>query len=337
MESCKVSIIVPVYNGEKYIRSCIRGLLRQTYQNIECILVDDGSTDDSGKICDCCAEKSPKVKVVHRKNGGISAARNSGTKIAEGKYVFYFDVDDTVTDSVVEDNVRMAEENQADVVFFCFWYFIVDKNKKIPNGMAQPFIGDRESYFYEMLIPTIKNETFNAPWNKMYSREFLYKSHLHFDEKCSTYEDIIFASKMLQYAEKIVINNRKYYTYYLWPSGSALTRYTDGYFKSVTKFYVNAMDYCNMFDDNINQKRRFSLLYLRLTMTNLKQISCHDKMDLAHKYELIQHICENRNIQMAVRMVNYNSRKELVRKLIEKKKYREIYAIYRITGFVQRK
>ena len=175
MEDCKVSIIIPVYNGEKYIRPCISGLRKQTYRNIECILIDDGSTDESGKICDRCAEEDARVRVIHQVNRGVSAARNKGIEEAQGEYILFFDIDDQITESVVEDNLRMAQKNNADVVLFCFWYFIVDKDRKIPNGMQHPFIGDRESYFHEMLIQTIDNEIFNAPWNKMYKKDFLIK------------------------------------------------------------------------------------------------------------------------------------------------------------------
>lgn len=337
MEDCKVSIIIPVYNGKKYISSCISGLLGQTYQNIECILIDDGSTDESGKVCDSYAEKDKRIKVIHQVNSGVSAARNRGIEAAQGEYILFFDIDDEVTKSVVEDNVRIAQQNQADVVIFCFWYFQVDKNRKVANGMEHPFIGNKCSFFHERLISTIDNETFNAPWNKMYNREFLIRNHLKFDTGYSIYEDAVFAAKMFQYAEKIVINNKKYYTYYLWPSGSAITRYADSYFKAITSFYVNALEYCNLFDDNSSQKRRFSFLYLKLTMTNLKQISCHSKMSFSHKHELLRHICENKNVQMAVRMVRYHSRKELVRRLIQENRYREICVLYQLTDFIQRK
>ena len=337
MEDCKVSIIIPVYNGEKYIRPCISGLRKQTYRNIECILIDDSSTDESGKICDRCAEEDARVRVIHQVNRGVSAARNKGIEEAQGEYILFFDIDDQITESVVEDNLRMAQKNNADVVLFCFWYFIVDKDRKIPNGMQHPFIGDRESYFHEMLIQTIDNEIFNAPWNKMYKKDFLIKNQLSFDSSYSIYEDAVFAAKMFQRAEKIVINNRKYYTYFLWPSGSAITRYADNYFSSITAFYRNAMDYCNMFEDNIAQKRKFSSLYLKLAMTNMKQISCYRDMSVIRKHELIRHICENKDIQMAIRMADHNPRKELVKRMIRKRKYREICTFYQLISLVQKK
>ena len=90
----KISIIVPIYNVEKYIRKCIESIINQTYRNIEIILVDDGSPDNCGKICDEYAKKDSRVKVIHKKNGGLSDARNKGTEVATGEYIMYVDSDD---------------------------------------------------------------------------------------------------------------------------------------------------------------------------------------------------------------------------------------------------
>lgn len=337
MMDCKVSIIIPIYNGEKYISACIRGLLKQTYQNIECILVDDGSSDSSGKICDFFAEKDTRVKVLHQQNSGVSVARNAGIEIAEGKYLVFFDVDDFVTEYVIEENVKIAEKNNVDVVLFCFWYFIVNENKKIDNGMKKSYIGSKEEFFREKLIETVENEMFNAPWNKMYRKDFLIRNDLKFDAMFSIYEDAVFAAKMFQYADKIAINNKKYYTYVLRPTGSAITKYVDTYYKAITTFYKNAIDYCDMFEDNSKQKRKFSTVYMKLAMTNIKQISCHKKMNLVDKYQRIRYICDSKDIQQAIQLSDHNLRKALIKKLIQKKRYKEICAIYQLINFIQQK
>ena len=98
----KVTIIVPVYNVEQYIEKCVESILRQNYKNIEIILVDDGSTDLSGDICDAYGKKDTRVKVIHKSNGGLSSARNTGLKIASGEYISYVDSDD-----YVQKNVKM--------------------------------------------------------------------------------------------------------------------------------------------------------------------------------------------------------------------------------------
>ena len=95
-----LSIIVPVYNVEKYLEDCVESLLNQTYQNYEIILVDDGSTDSSGKICDIVAESSSKIKVIHKENGGLSSARNTGLRAARGRYIGFVDSDDYILPTI---------------------------------------------------------------------------------------------------------------------------------------------------------------------------------------------------------------------------------------------
>lgn len=101
-EQYLVSIIVPVYNIEKYVSACIESLVNQTYKNLQIILVDDGATDNSGKICDEWANKHPKIEVVHKLNGGLSDARNAGIDNAKGRYIFFVDGDDYVLPDYIE-------------------------------------------------------------------------------------------------------------------------------------------------------------------------------------------------------------------------------------------
>ncbi len=117
-EKALVSVIVPVYNVEKYLRECIDSVLAQTYTNYEIILVDDGSTDSSGAICDEYAEKNNCITVIHKKNEGLSCARNSGFERASGKYVYFLDSDDYVTEDMLEQTVQVAQEDKSDIVFF---------------------------------------------------------------------------------------------------------------------------------------------------------------------------------------------------------------------------
>ena len=96
MNNIKVSVIVPLYNAEKFAKRCIESVLKQTFQNYELILVDDGSKDRTGEICDQYAEKESRIKVIHKKNGGVSSARNTGLEIAEGEWVTFLDADDWI-------------------------------------------------------------------------------------------------------------------------------------------------------------------------------------------------------------------------------------------------
>lgn len=118
MNKCSplISVIVPVYNVEKYLIPCVESILQQTYSHFELLLIDDGSTDQSGKICDTLTEKDKRIKVYHKKNGGLSDARNYGMEYAQGEYITFIDSDDTISIKFLEILITCAQENKADIV-----------------------------------------------------------------------------------------------------------------------------------------------------------------------------------------------------------------------------
>ncbi|MBR6046024.1 MAG: glycosyltransferase [Ruminococcus sp.] len=121
-----VSIVIPVYNVEKYLRECVDSVLRQTYSDLEIILVDDGSPDGSGAICDEYAEKDSRVTVIHKENGGLSDARNAGMAAAHGEYIYFLDSDDYIVDDAIRLLVDRARTENADFVFFDSENFVED-------------------------------------------------------------------------------------------------------------------------------------------------------------------------------------------------------------------
>lgn len=124
-----VSIVIPVYNVENYLKDCVNSVLQQTYSNIEVILVDDGSTDESGELCDALQEKSGKIIVIHKKNGGLSDARNCGIDRANGKYICFVDSDDLIANDYVESMKKhMGEEVRISACGYCHYY---DSGKKV--------------------------------------------------------------------------------------------------------------------------------------------------------------------------------------------------------------
>lgn len=329
----KVSIIVPIYNGENYIDNCVNNLKKQTYGNLEFVLVDDGSTDKTPLKCDELAKGDSRFKVIHKANGGLSTARNAGIKASSGDYVYFYDVDDDIIPSLVEDNVRLAEEHNADVVMFGFWYHNLDTGEHKDNILGRGFVGNGEEFFDNYLQLAVDHEVFNAPWNKIYRRSFLDDNNLEFLPEYPIYEDIIFSVRMLKKAEKIVVNDNMYYVYYIRSAGSLITKYVDGYFDSVTYFYDNALDYCRLHADNSKQISKLSTLYVRLVTNNLKQISNNENLERATRIRLIRNICHNEKFRSALKLARLEPRKIFVKAFALTG---NAYAVYRMYRFLSR-
>lgn len=160
-----ISIVVPVYNVEKYLKECIDSILNQTYVKLEIILVDDGSTDSSGKICDEYLKKDNRIKVFHKLNGGLSDARNYGIKHANGKYIQFTDSDDFLDKDMIKILYNNAKENNSDVSI-CSFYTLKD-GIKFTDATHKNKIFSRDEAIKASLLD---KEIRNYAWNKLYKK-----------------------------------------------------------------------------------------------------------------------------------------------------------------------
>ena len=192
----KVSIIVPVYNVESYLKRCLESIINQTYKNIEIILIDDGSTDNSSSICDNYQEIDKRIKVIHQKNMGLSSARNKGLEIATGDYIWFIDSDDYIELNSLE--VIIPYLKKYDIVVFNYNEII---NKKITKI--------KSFYNYNDIETKYLLSHCNA-WNKIYKRE-LFNNNL-FPEK-HIYEDLYLIPTLILKTNKIVFLDKYLYNY----------------------------------------------------------------------------------------------------------------------------
>ena len=215
----KISIIVPVYNVEKYLKYCVNSILSQTYKNFEIILVDDGSTDSSGKMCDDFASKDNRIKVIHKKNGGLSSARNEALKIASGDYIGFIDSDDCIVPDFYEYLYNLMKKHNADIAQGYFLRIpdddiesvnsiIEDENKKI--DIIEKVLNNEEALdvLYGILEWPYVQEV--VVWNKLYKRDVL--NNIVFPEK-KLHEDEFTTHKILYNIKKIVVSNKYIYGY----------------------------------------------------------------------------------------------------------------------------
>ena len=206
-----ISIIVPIYKVEKYLPRCIDSLINQTYQNLEIILVDDGSPDRSGEICDEYAKKDSRIVVVHKPNGGLSDARNKGLDVANGDYVMFVDSDDWIEKESCEILVNLAKEKKSDVVSFAMTD-VYDNGKKIPS--KTPYgtkIISSEEAIKAILYNHSQFGIFNRACNKFYSKSLLLDTRFPVGKLT---EDQGFTYKILHKAKRICVCENHLYNYY---------------------------------------------------------------------------------------------------------------------------
>ncbi|WP_215509232.1 glycosyltransferase family 2 protein [Limosilactobacillus fermentum] len=197
-----VSIVVPVYNVSRYIEHCVASLMSQEYEQIEIILVDDGSTDNSGSIIDGFSKKDSRVKSIHKTNGGVSAARNTGIDAANGEYVMFVDGDDWVEPDYVSYFVNLVIRNKASIGMGTeyFTWKNVENNYKIKEEIISA----------EKAIEDIYNDKiFVAVWNKIYKKSLLNK--VTFSTDIWYGEGMLFNVEFLQLVDTVVIGNKEVY------------------------------------------------------------------------------------------------------------------------------
>ena len=204
-----LSVIVPVYNTERYLTTCLESILDQIYSNIEVIVVDDGSTDESGKICDEIAKRDSRVTVIHKDNAGLSSARNIGIQVASGKYIAFVDSDDYLRKDTLEKLINTALETNSDIVISNYYLYFHDGNDiKHLKHMPKKKTYSNNEVINLMLLNRIQGHV----WNKLFKYSLLNKINFEF-EKDRIIEDIFPIFKAVNSASKIVYIDEALYFY----------------------------------------------------------------------------------------------------------------------------
>ena len=213
-----ISVIIPIYNVEQYLEECIDSVLNQTYKDLEIILVDDGSTDSSGKICDKYLLIDDRVVVIHKLNGGLVSARKSGLNASTGKYVGYVDGDDWIEPDMYECLYKSIENNAADFAMCSCFYDYKKSSVWRKNGIEEGEY-NREQ-IEERIFPILHgveylntNSTFGTVWNKLFSRKIIAYAQIKVPDFVNILEDILCSYITFMSAEKISVIDRPLYHY----------------------------------------------------------------------------------------------------------------------------
>ena len=212
MKEPAISVIVPVYKAEKYLHRCVDSLLAQTFQDFEVLLVDDGSPDRSGEICDEYAKKDSRVRVFHKENGGVSSARNVGLSNAIGEYLTFIDADDWIDVDCFEEGYSLLRREYLDILQYSY--------RKVSEEGRIISIHHYECVPMNWKDFVRKDHFLVCVWGNYIRTSIIKKCHLCFDEKIHLAEDQLFIMRAMTLSNRIAQTNRIYYNYFQ-NSGSA--------------------------------------------------------------------------------------------------------------------
>lgn len=222
--SC-LSIIIPVYNAEKYLNKCIDSILNQSFKDFELLLIDDGSKDLSGKICDKYAEVDERVKVFHIQNGGPAKARNLGIKYATGIYIEFVDADDELIPEALE-NLYVLTKNNPDIIIADSQ--IITADEKVKNIISIEKNNQINVEEYLKNLNTVRKATLlHYIWNKWYKRELICENRIIFDENERLGEDFLFNCEIIDKADRVWGTDILLYKYYKRDNGSLSGKYIE--------------------------------------------------------------------------------------------------------------
>lgn len=225
-----ISIIVPVYNVENYLKRCLDSILMQTYSSFEVIVIDDGSTDKCPQICDDYAKKDSRIRVVHKENGGLSDARNAGIKIAQGKYLLFVDSDDYIQDNMLEVLMKSVQETNADIVITTKYFTVSDKYSKFVSEITGEKVCNSGQALEEIFCHNSRWEA----WGTLFKKSLFDNSDF---PKGKLYEDIALIPLIILKAEKVCLLEGAFYYYYI-REGSIMD-------VSKTQIKIDLLDVCS--------------------------------------------------------------------------------------------
>lgn len=208
----EISIIVPVYNVEKYLERCVRSILAQTFTDFELLLINDGSTDRSGELCDVLAKEDDRIRVVHKENGGASSARNVGIELARGTYLAFVDSDDWIAPNMYHSLLKLIKDHDAEIAE-CDYEIVTDLSEIVRQPSLE--ILELSNIECSRALYNGQRHCTILIWNKLYCRKLF--SKLRFPEGMIC-EDQWLLPKIYMKASKVVYSNQKYYFYYQSPN-----------------------------------------------------------------------------------------------------------------------
>lgn len=299
----ELSVIVPVYRAEKFLDQCVKSILNQTFSDLELILVEDGSPDCSGALCDCLAEKDPRIRVIHQKNAGVSAARNRGLSMAEGDYVGFVDSDDWIAPHMYASLLEDVCSSNGEIACCDGMYVREDGTRKEDSlsGLAADCVLNRRDLTPDLLIELACSACY-----RIYRKEFLQEHEIEFPVGLKISEDRIFNLYAMGYASRISYRKEPLYMRRVNPESCVQSYHGD-------RFACVQQAQCRMeqaiqtaWNGDTALLSRFLDLYVdgaQLAIGDFRHPDC--PLSLIKRLKNIRRICEDQKLRRAIDSFGY--------------------------------
>ena len=284
-DSAQVSVIIPVYNRSKTLSRCLDSVLAQTYRNLEIIVVNDGSTDASGKLLSEYAKKDPRIVLITKPNSGVSDSRNYALESAHGTFVQFVDSDDWITENATETYVRAITEHESDLVISDY-YRIKGRQIHQSGDIREAGTYTRTEYA-EQLMDKAGDFYYGVVWNKFFKRGIIEKHCLSFDERMDWCEDFLFNLEYLRYASLITVLKEPLY-FYVKTKGSLISTKTTpaNVIKTKLKLYEYYKELYKSMDLYEKNRLKIQLFLLQSAADRKKRLDRDAYLDVMEKYPI---------------------------------------------------
>lgn len=308
VEKDLVTVIVPIYNTEKYLDHCIRSIADQTYRNLEILLIDDGSPDGCSEICDEWARRDNRIRVIHKSNEGLGMARNTGIENARGEYICFPDSDDFLAPDTIEKSLTCALKNKAEAVFFGFHTTDADGNIRssfAPEMPEEVYRGEevRNIFLPELVAPDPqgdgKRRLHMSACMMMLDTAVIRKSNWRFvSERKIISEDVYSLLELMAYVESVAVLSLSLY-YYRTNYASISRSYRPDRYQRIKVFYTESVALCRSLGYNADVLRRMADPYLAFTLAAMKQ-EMHAPLPLKRRLEKVKSVIDDDVVQQAL-------------------------------------
>lgn len=308
-----ISVIVPMYKAEHFIRKCVQSILDQTYSNLQLILVDDGSPDNSGAICDAYARKDNRVFVVHIDNGGVSSARNRGMELAKGKYIAFVDSDDYIDPDFLADAYVCISKNDDDMYISGLQMETFRFGTLVDTALNR---GKEKRYSVRELL-----EAFNVDypficicgvWCKLYRTDVINDHQIRFEKDMTLGEDMVFICDYLKHVSSIYFSEKVFYHYFRGNEESLFSKYHQDLYELTVRIYdIMRGSMCRV-SCSADSIKRFDALYARILIGCVyHEFMFCDKSTEQSRREVIRKVISNRFVRRCT-LKEYRNPKDIL-------------------------